>query len=181
VTRLVSVLLLLTLAACESRSQAVSDPISGIPANQQRRIAKRDIGWEWPLTVTVGTLGCGGGAVVFANGGAAYALNDAARAKGFASIRPLQLSVHPKPTNPLSRITQDTRMQIFARVATCAPPGAGDARDACRQAVREKHGLSEEELKQIEAEGNERHWLPHAPQLRSVAPLIDAGLKLCPA
>jgi hypothetical protein len=34
-------------------------------------------------------------------------------------------------------------------------------------------------LKQIEAEGQERFWPPLAPPFKSLAPVVDEGLKLC--
>jgi hypothetical protein len=121
--------------------------------------------------------------VVFRTGDRTYALNDAAMAKGFASVKPLQVVVEPPPRNPLARVKQETRMQIFARAAACGETGSerAVAAGACRQRLRDAHGLSDDELKQIEAEGTERRWRPLSPEYRSLAPLVEAGLKLCPA
>jgi hypothetical protein len=117
--------------------------------------------------------------VVLRTGDVTYALNDAAEGKGFASVKPTQLTVTAAPRNPLARVKQDTRMQIFARTAACNAAANDSSQTACRQAIRDTHGLSDDELKQIEAEGTERRWRPLQPEYKSLAPLVQAGLKLC--
>ncbi|MCA1563912.1 MAG: DUF2511 domain-containing protein [Acidobacteria bacterium] len=169
-------------AACADGSPGVSNPIPDLPLNQQRTVTRTDFNWEWPFTIGVGTLGCASGAVVFRSGNVTYALNDAA-AKGFASPRPIQLTVDAGPRNPLARIKQDTRMQIFAQTVACRASASAEPSPAsapCTQRIRDTHGLTEDELKQIEAEGRERRWRPLPAEYTSVAPLVDEGLKLCP-
>jgi hypothetical protein len=177
------ILLLAPFVACGSRSPAIRDPVPGIPATQQRTVTRSDFRWHWPFAVGVGTLGCDSGAVVLQTGGVTYALNDAAKARGFASVQPLQISVSSGPRNPLARLKQGTRMQIFARAIACSRMAneSPSTASACSQRLRDTHGLSDDELTQIEAEGAERRWPPLPPEYRSLAPLVDAGLKLCPA
>lgn len=163
-------------------SPRVANPIPDVPLSQQRAVSRSNFGWQWPFIVGVGTLGCRSGAVIFRSEGTNYAVNDAAAAQGFTSARHLQLTVDAGPRNPLSRLKQDTRMQIFAQSAACGAP-AGEASASagpCRQRVRETHNLSEDELKQIDAEGSERRWRPLAPEYANLAPLEEAGQALCP-
>lgn len=177
------VVLVALLGGCESRSQSITDPIPAIPMNQQRTVTRNEFGWEWPLAVGVGTLGCASGAVVLRTGGVSYALNDAAKRKGFTTGQPPQVTVDPGPKNPLGRVKQETRMQIFAQTVACrgGVNGSSGRTNACRQRLRDTHRVSEDELTQIEAEGTERRWRPLPPEYRSLAPLVEAGLKLCSA
>jgi hypothetical protein len=39
--------------------------------------------------------------------------------------------------------------------------------------------LTDDELKQIDAEGRERLWPPLLPRRADLSPVIDAGIKLC--
>ena len=164
----------LIAAACAGRGseQSVADPIAAIPRDQQRAVSRDDFPRVWPFTVGVGTLGCTSGAVVFRSAGVSYALNEAAGERGFSVADPIRLTWRAAPSNPLGRLKQDRRVEIFAALAAC-----GD--DRCTQQLRQTHRLSEAELKQIEAEGVERRWPPLAPERISVAPVLDAGLKLC--
>ena len=168
---------------CGSRSNGVTDPIADLPLNQQRTIARSEFDWRWPLTVGQGTVGCDGGAVVFRSGNVTYSLNEAARAKGFAPVTPLQATVQSAAQNPLPQVRQDTRMQIFAQAVGCDRTAATSptTASACRQRLRDAHQLSDDQLKQIEAEGAQRRWPPLAPEYRSLAPVLEAGLKLCTA
>ena len=173
------IVLLACFGGCERQPQSVTDPIPDIPVNQQRTIARSEFGWQWPLSVGVGTLGCVSGAVVLRTDNVTYALNDAASARGFASVQPAQVTVDSGPRNPLGRVKQETRMQIFAKAAACNGTASDISAPACRQGLRDTHGLSDDELKQIEAEGRERRWRPLPPEYRSLKPLVEAGLKLC--
>ena len=166
-------------SACSGQSNQVSDPIQGFPAAQQQTITRGGVDKNWPLTVGRGTLGCLSGAVVFRFNGASYAVNDAARAQGFASIEPL-LEVQPSrgPSNPLGRLTQDVRMQIFAESAACEARG-GSEQHECIRGIRARHRLSEADLKQIMDEGRERSWAPLRREKADLKPLVDRGLKLC--
>ena len=170
------ILLVLSTACGESRSQRIADPIPDVPANQQRTIARAEIGWKWPLSVGVGTLGCISDAVVFRARGVTYALNEAATSRGFAPLDPIWATQSSGPRDPLKRLTQDQRMRLFAETSGCEK---ANSTDRCKQRILETHGLSEQELKQIDAEGRERTWPPLSPMRRSVAPLVDAGLTLC--
>lgn len=168
-------------AGCgEARQQTILDPIPDVPRTQQRAIARGDFGWQWPLSVGRGTLGCVSGAVLFRSSDSTYALNDAAAAKGYPSIQPLQLTTDPGPTRPLARIKQNTRMEIFAEAIACKKgPTDSTQPNACGERLRLRHRLSIEELNQVEAEGRERGWRPLAPHPITVAPLVEAGKKLC--
>lgn len=56
-------------------------------ARQGIQISKTEYGEDWPFTVPQGYLKCvGTGVVVFASGGAEYALNGAAETGGYAPI-----------------------------------------------------------------------------------------------
>ncbi len=151
----------------------VADPIAGIAENQQRAVGRNDFPRRWPFTVGTGTLGCVDGALVFRASGVTYALNDAAASRGFASAEPIRLTQHLPPSNPLTRLTQERRTQIFSQSSACAGSGR------CRQRVRDAHALSDAELAQVEAEGQERRWPPLTPNRITLAPVIDAGMKLC--
>lgn len=172
--------LLLFFAACgQSRPQRIADPIPGIPDNQQRTVSRSEFRWDWPFTVGTGTLGCASGAVVFRTEGTNYAVNDAAKARGFPTVEPIrQIQGSGPPSDPLKGVTQDQRMQIFAASRACESD-ADTGR--CKQQLRAARTLSEIELSQIEAEGKERLWPPLLPKRIGLDPLIAAGLKLCQA
>lgn len=161
-------------AACsgEGSPKPVADPIAGIPPSQQRVVSRNEFRLVWPFSVGAGTIGCLSEAVVFRAGGVNYGLNDAARSRGFAAVDPVWLTHHVAPSNPLSRVTQERRMEIFAELSAC------DAA-ACRKLLLPRYTVSDDELKQIEAEGIERRWPPLAPRRVSLDPIVDAGLKLC--
>lgn len=155
-------------------SEAVRDPIPDIPAAQQRTTTRSEFDWRWPFSVGVGTLGCQSGAVVFRHRGANYALNPAAAERGYGSPQSItMLEPSRLPSNPLSRLKQEDRMQIFAAASRCGP-------DPCRERLREARALTAAELKQIEDEGQERKWPPLPRRPRDLGPLVQAGLKLCP-
>jgi hypothetical protein len=175
VTKLTCLVLVTSLGACSDRPRAIVDPIADVPPAQQRAITRNDLKWQWPLTVGTGTLGCEAGAVVFRAAGATYAVNDAARARGFRSIEPIHLvQGQGLPTNPLKGLSQDRRMQVFQESAACGKTDRG-----CKAQVRARHRLSDADLAQIDAVGVERLWPPLPPQRKDLGPLTDAGLKLC--
>ena len=165
----------LIVAGCgDSPSQLrVADPIPGIPENTQRTIARTEFPRQWPFAVGTGTLGSLDEGVVFRVDGTTYALNDAAAARGFARVEPIRLTQHRTPSNPLVRLTQNRRMQIFSESSACVDSAP------CKQRIRALHAISDAELKQVEAEGDERRWPPLSPERVSLSPIIDAGLKLC--
>jgi hypothetical protein len=172
------ILLVLSTACGGGRTQRVADPIPDVPANQQRTVVRTAFGWKWPLSVGVGTLGCISDAVVFRAGGVTYGLNEAATSRGFAPPDPIWATQSGAPRDPLKRLPQDQRMRIFAEASACERAKPADP-GRCKQRILETHGLSEQELKQIDAEGRERTWPPLPPMRRSIAPLVDAGLTLC--
>lgn len=171
-----TLLLSLAVGACSGGLVAIDDPVPDIPANQQRRISRHDFPDTWPFEPGTGTLGCLAEAVVFRVQGVTYALNDRARARGYASVDPIVVHQSKAPSRPLRRIAQDERMQIFRTADGCtsSPDPA-----SCRQRVGQSHGLSAEELAQVEAEGRERSWPPLTPPLKSTEPIVKAGAALC--
>jgi uncharacterized protein DUF2511 len=173
------ILLTLSCGCGERRSSSIAEPIPDIPGNHQRTVSRGEFGWQWPFSVGTGTLGCSSGAVVFRAGGTTYAVNDAAKSRGFAPIEAIRLvgSSGP-PRNPLKRLTQDQRMRIFAESAACERKTSTESVQ-CKQALREGRAISEADLTQIEEEGRERRWPPLSPTPISINPLADAGLKLC--
>jgi len=164
------------LAGCGGSSGHVTDPIAEMPLGQQRTVSRFDFQDEWPLVAGQGTLACRDGAVAFRAGNITYALNDTARARGYASVEPLRVTQSSAPTNPLRRLPQDARTQIFAELASCQT--AGNAPE-CRCRVAERHALAPDETQQIDVEGNERRWPPLRPQPMSIQKVLDAGLALC--
>jgi hypothetical protein len=156
------------------QADEIQDPIPDVPLSQQLTIMRRAVDQEWPLTVGKGTLGCDSGAVVFRAGGTTYAVNDTARARGFAPIGPIHAPApSPPPTNPLKSRTQGERMQIFAELHKC-----GAVTD-CALFVGAKFRLTPAELRLVGSEGNERSWPPLEQQKANLQPLIDRGMKLC--
>ncbi len=156
----------------EVSPKPVADPIAGIPPSQLRVVSRSEFRLVWPFSVGAGTIGCLSEAVVFRAGGVNYGLNDAARSRGFAAVDPLWLTHHVAPSNPLSRVTQERRMQIFAEFSACDSA-------ACRKLLLPRYAVSDAELKQIETEGVERRWPPLTPRRVSLDPIVEAGLRLC--
>lgn len=175
--------LLALLCACGGGSSArqITDPIPDVPSTQQRAVSRHDFGWYWPLAAGAGTLGCSSGAVVFRAAGVTYALNDAAKARRYADVTSIHNAASSAPTNPLKRLRQDDRMRIFADAAACPEPRSMQAErgDACAQRLLTTYRISDPELRQIQAEGQERRWPPLTPSRVDLKPLVDAGLELC--
>jgi hypothetical protein len=168
---------LFVLTACGSTPRDVADPIAGIPVSQQRAVDRFQFQDDWPFVPGAGTLACQDGAVVFRAGGRSHGLNERARTRGYASIDSLRATQSRAPSNPLRRLRQEDRTEIFTALASCRT--AGDA-SQCRQRIADRHRLESDELQQIEVEGNERRWPPLTPQVMSVQKVLDAGLVLCP-
>ena len=166
----------LGLAACAGGAAPTDDPIPDVPASQQRRVSRHDFVDTWPFEPGAGTLGCITGAVVFRVQGVTYALNDAARARGYASVDSIVVSESKALSDPLGRITQDERMQIFRTSEGCRT-SVDNA--ACRRRLAELHALSPAELSRVEAEGRERSWPPLSPPQKSTAPVAKAGAAMC--
>ena len=170
-------------AACQRADAPARALIPDIPASQQRAVARTDFDWKWPFSIGHGTLGCTDAAVVFRYDGKTYALNDAARARGFAIVDPIWRVQSPGwPSDPLQKLAQDDRQKVFAQLMACEGDGAIDTRPQaalCRQNLARGRGLTEPELKQISAEGHERLWPPLQRERASLAPLVEAGQQLC--
>jgi hypothetical protein len=172
-------------AGCHGKPAPVDDPVPGIPATQQRTISRNEIGYKWPFSVGVGTIACDGGALAFRAGGTTYALSRGAGTRAYANIDAIRLvQGSGPPSDPVSRLTQETRMKLFAQSSACGD--AGDAGAAarvadCKARVRERAGVSDSEMTRIDAEGVERFWPPLKPPLMSLDPVVDAARQLCPS
>jgi hypothetical protein len=174
-----------SLDGCSPKQPTVSDPVPGVPLNQQRTIDRNELGYRWPFTPGVGTLACDGGALFFRAGSTTYALSREAGTRGYASVDAIRREQGSgPPSDPVSRLTQDARIKLFAQVSACGndATAAGSQRAAeCRTRIRERNGLSDSELTKIEAEGVERNWPPLPPILMSLDQIIEAGRRLCPS
>ena len=170
------------LAGCGQRQPSVADPVAGVPLAQQRTITRNEIGYRWPFTPGVGTIACDGGALFFRAAGTTYALSRGAGTRGYANVDAIRrVQGGGPPSDPVSRLTQEVRVKVFADVSACGD-AAGSLRAAeCKTRIREHAGVSEAELAKIEAEGVERNWPPLPPILMSLDPITEAGRLLCPS
>jgi hypothetical protein len=170
-------------AACQRQDAPIRDPIPDIPASQQRAVARTDFDWKWPFSIGHGTLACADAAIMFRHDGKTYALNDAARSRGFALVDPIwRWQASGMPSDPLRRLSQEHRQRIFAELMACEGDGSIAVRaqaDQCKNRLAGLRGLTEAELKQISVEGHERLWDPLKRERASLAPLIEAGQQLC--
>jgi hypothetical protein len=163
------------LTACGTRD-GVSDPIEGISLAHQKTISRAQFGFRWPLSPGTGTLACAAdGVILFRTGGVSYIVSGSR--PGAAEITPLRVAQpSPLPSHPAKRLTQNVRMEAFASLERCA---SSDQTDACSRGVQERFGLSTEEARLIDAEGQERRWPPLDRDLMSLDPLLSAGRALC--
>jgi hypothetical protein len=170
-------------SACQRGDAPIRDPIPDMPISQQRAVARADFGWKWPFEIGSGTLGCTDTAIVFRNYGKTYALNDAARSRGFAIVDPIwRWQASGLPSDPLRKLSQDDRQKAFAQLMACEGDGSLDTRaqaDLCKKSLARLRGLTEPELQQISVEGNELLWPPLKRKRASLDPLIEAGQQLC--
>jgi hypothetical protein len=184
VIQVAAVSIVLSQAGCSRSNQVVSDPVPGVPPAQQRTITRAELGYQWPFTVGVGTVACDGGALAFRAGGTTYALGRGAGTRGFANVDAIRVvQGSGPPSDPVRRLTQDVRMQVFAQASACgnAADDEGSRRvSECRARVRERSRASDSELTRIEAEGVERNWPPLEPVLVSLDAVIAAAGQLCP-
>jgi hypothetical protein len=173
------------LAGCGPRQPAVTDPVEGVPLTQQRNVDRNELGYRWPFTPGVGTIACDGGALFFRTAGTTYALSRGAGTRGHANIDAIRrVQGSGPPSDPVSRLTQDVRVKVFADLSACGDRAgaAGSQRAAeCKTRIRERAGVSEAELTKIEAEGVERNWPPLPPILMSLDPVTEAARQLCPS
>jgi hypothetical protein len=171
-------------AGCGPAPQTVAEPIEGVPLTQQRTITRNEVGFKWPFEVGSGTIACDGGALFFRTAGTTYALSRGAGTRGYANVDAIRrVQGSGPPSDPVSRLTQDMRMQLFARLSACAaPPGAAAPRSAaeCKARIGKQSSLSESELARIEAEGVERNWPPLPRVLMNLDAVTDAARQLCP-
>jgi hypothetical protein len=169
----------LVLASCDKSTPAIAEPVEGIPPAQQRTIDRNELGYKWPFDAGTGTIACDGGALFFRTGGTTYALSRGAGTRGYADIDAIRRTQGSgPPSDPVSRLTQEERMKIFAHSSACggSPASVSD----CKARLRTRSNLSETELTRIEAEGAERYWPPLKPPLMSLDALTDAARQLCP-
>jgi hypothetical protein len=182
--RALAALAVVAVAACGRQEPAVADPVEGVPLAQQRTITRNEVGYKWPFDMGAGTVACDGGALFFRANGTTYALSRGAGTRGYANVDAIRrVQGSGPPSDPVSRLTQDVREKVFADVSACgdASSAAGSQRAAeCKARIRERAGLSEDELSKIEAEGVERNWPPRPSILMSLDPITEAARSLCP-
>jgi hypothetical protein len=176
------IVLALTVA-CTAKPAPVEDPVPGIAATRQRTITRNEFGFAWPFEVGTGTIACDGGALAFRAGGTTYALSRGAGTRTYANIDAIRRRQGGgPPTDPVSRLTQETRMKLFAQSSGCgASTGGATARgvDECKARIRDRAGISESELTRIEAEGAERFWPPAERPLMPLDPIVAEANTLC--
>ena len=180
-TRSVAVALaMMAVAGCRETRPAVEDPLPGVPLTQQKTITLNDLGHEWPFTVGTGTIVCDAGALSFRAGGTTYALSQGAGTRGYANINAVRRRQGSgPPSDPVSGVTQDLRMKIFAQASECG--AAADARVARVQGAPSASAIAcrRADLTRIEAEGAERYWPPLELPFMSLDPVIDRARQLC--
>ena len=173
-------LTMIALSSCGKPAPNIADPVEGVPLAQQRTIDRNELGYKWPFDAGTGTIACDGGALFFRTGGTTYALSRGAGTRGYAAIDTIRRTQGSgPPSDPVSRLTQEERMKIFAQSAACSAESAGRVND-CKARLRTRSNISESELTRVEAEGAERYWPPLKPPLMSLDALTDAARQLCP-
>ena len=154
-------LAMMALAGCRDTRPAVEDPLEGVPLTQQRTITQSDLGYKWPFTVGAGTIACDGGALFFRAGGTTYALSQGAGTRGYANVNAIRrVQGSGPPSDPVSRITQDLRMKLFARRPACGAAADAVSRANARRASASAIACRRPSSLSIEAEGVERNWPP---------------------
>ena len=79
------------------------------------------------VPVGTGTIACDAGALSFRAGGTTYALSQGAGTRGYANINAVRRRQGSgPPSDPVSGITQDLRMKMFAQASDCGA-AAGNA------------------------------------------------------
>jgi len=173
-------LAMIALSGCGKSAATIADPVEGIPPAQQRAIDRNELGYKWPFDAGTGTIACDGGALFFRTGGTTYALSRGAGTRGYADIDAIRRTQGSgPPSDPVSRLTQEERMKIFAQSSACGGGSAGSVSD-CKARLRTRSNLSESELTRVEAEGAERYWPPLKSPLMSLEAVTDAARQLCP-
>ena len=168
------------LSGCSKSTPTIADPVEGIPLTQQRTIDRNELGYKWPFDMGTGTIACDGGALFFRAGGTTYALSRGAGTRGYADIDAIRRAQGSgPPSDPVSRLTQEERMKIFAQSSACSGENPGPVSE-CKARIRARSSVSESELTRIDAEGAERIWPPLEPPLMSLEAVNDAARQLCP-
>jgi hypothetical protein len=170
----------IVLSGCGKQTPPIAEPVQGVPLTQQRTITRSELGFKWPFDVGTGTIACDGGALFFRAAGTTYALSKGAGTRGYADIDTIRRHQGSgPPSDPVSRLTQDVRMKIFAQLSACGSGGPGGGAE-CKARIRARESISEDELTRIEAEGAERSWPPLKQPLMSLEATIDVARQLCP-
>jgi hypothetical protein len=165
---------------CGKQTPSIADPVEGVPLTQQRTITRNELGYKWPFDPGTGTIACDGGALFFRAGGTTYALSRGAGTRGYANIDAIRRTQGSGPPgDPVSRLTQEERMKIFAQSSACTSDNPGKVAE-CKAHIRARSSVSETELTRIEAEGAERYWPPLTPPLMGLDAVNDAARQLCP-
>jgi hypothetical protein len=168
------------LLGCGRQSATVADPVEGVPLTQQRTITRNELGYKWPFDVGTGTIACDGGALFFRANGTTYALSRGAGTRGYADIDAIRRAQGSgPPSDPVSGLTQEERMKIFAQSSACQGDNPGSVSE-CKARIRARSSVSESDLTRIEAEGAERYWPPLTPPLMSLDGVNEAARQLCP-
>jgi hypothetical protein len=170
----------LVLSGCGQQRATIAEPVEGVPLTQQRTIDRNELGYKWPFEMGTGTIACDGGALFFRTGGTTYALSRGAGTRGYADIDAIRRAQGSgPPSDPVSRLTQEERMKIFAQSSACTGDNPGKVTE-CKARIRARGSISESELTRIEAEGAERFWPPLTPPLMSLDAVSGAARQLCP-
>ena len=165
----------------------------------ERRIWRADYGDRWPFTVEEGILSCRGASssIVFTVADTSYAvraeLDEHDREEGYVALDPIRrVAPDVHDLDVLTRLDEDIRRELFAAMVACddieLPLSLGtygrwqsdpSPRVECRAALREKAGLSAEEMSQVSLEGAGRSWPPLSPSWINIGVIITDGLALC--
>ena len=170
-------------------------------ATKSQRITHQDVGDDWPLTVDSGVLMCENGAVTFHVDGKDYAVNGFARSLNLGDdIRPIwktDLSYLREPENPVNRIDEPDRHNIFQTLDDCNKSASKKAREryptdfdrqidmdrtgqqGCERSTENDFELEPGELDRILDEGFGLGWEPFPLPKITISPLIDIGMELC--
>jgi hypothetical protein len=160
------------------------------------RVGRAEFGDRWPLTVEEGTLACSDGAVTFRTGsGKTFAVNGAARARGYRAIDPIwRMATKFSLQN---RLPEKQRRGFFASSVRCERDAEKKAAERyptdfkqqvdygrkaggeCKSSLRGRYSLTQEEAAQINAEGVALGWPPLPPAHMNIEPLVERGLQLC--
>ena len=147
----------------------------------RRQISRSEFGDTWPFTVESGELACVGPGknVVLTTGGTTYGVNGTAKSR-YPTVDPIwkeqPLEEELGTAKSLHRLPEEQRRTVFVGIVGCED----DAQeDRCKEALRRRETLTEDELQQINTEGSMKGWPPLTPTRVNIGPIIQAGLALC--